>query len=54
MKKKYITPQSLFVELQNEGVLMIGSTVVIDPNTPGTPAAPSRRQNMWDEYERNQ
>ena len=53
MKKKYIHPEILVVNFQYEGVLMAGSSMVIDPNIPGTPAAPSRRQNIWDEYERN-
>ena len=40
MKKKYIHPEILVVSLQYEGVLMVGSSMVINPNIPGTPAAP--------------
>ena len=54
MKKKYVSPESFMVELQNEGVLMTGSNefVPIAPNTPAAPAAPEKR-SAWDDYENN-
>ena len=53
MKKQYVTPESLVVELQNEGVLSSSYIPVKPGGEPEESAAPSRRQNAWDEYRNN-